>query len=336
MSGQGPGKETAPLMFPIRDTIQSRTVPVVNHLIIGVNILIFLMQVSQGDDATRFVMQHGLIPARITVPAIAVHFSLFQQAFFFISYMFLHGGIWHILGNMWMLYIFGDNVEDRLGHFRYLVFYLACGVLAGAVHMVSAPYSKLPTVGASGAIAGVMGAYLLLHPRAKVLTLIPIIIFPLFVEIPAFFFLGFWFIMQFVNAAGSAAGGIAWWAHVGGFVFGMILVSLFSVVPRLGADKMARSVTRRKRSPRLQVLRPSGMPAAADMHATLFVTPTEAKFGARKMVNVPWGYEKRLFTVVVPPGVRPGTRLRLKGLGKSGPGGERGDIYLEVVLSGEV
>ncbi|MBI9075677.1 MAG: rhomboid family intramembrane serine protease [Desulfatibacillum sp.] len=322
-------------MFPIRDTIQSRTVPVVNNLIIGVNILVFLVQLSLGTGASQFVTHYGLTPARYTVPEIAAYFSLSQQAFSFFSYMFLHGGFLHLLGNMWMLYIFGDNVEDRLGHFRYLAFFLACGVLAGAAHMVSAPYSKLPTVGASGAIAGVMGAYFLLHPRAKVLTLIPIIIIPFFVEIPAFFFLGFWFVMQFLNAAGSASGGIAWWAHVGGFIFGMILVRLIPMAPQIGADRMVRSVTKRRRSPRLQVLRPSGAPAVADMTATLFVTPTEARLGAKKIVNIPWGYEKRLFTVVVPPGVRPGTKLRLKGLGKSGPGGERGDIYLEVALTRE-
>ena len=323
-------------MIPIRDTIPSRTVPVVNNLIIGVNIVIFLLQMSLGSEASQVIFQYGLIPARISVEQYSVHFSLFQKAFWFVSYMFLHGGFWHILGNMWMLYIFGDNVEDRLGHFRYLAFYLACGVVAGAVHMISAPYSKLPTVGASGAIAGVMGAYFLLYPRAKVLTLVPIIIIPLFFEIPAFFFLGVWFLMQFLNAAGSAAGGVAWWAHIGGFIFGMILVPVFSTVPRIGADKMVRNVTQRKRSPRLQVLRPEGTPVSTDLFSTLYITPTEAMLGAKKLVNIPWGYEKRLFTVVVPPGLNPGSKLRLKGLGKARSDGGRGDLFLEIALTREV
>ena len=319
-------------MFPIRDTIPSRTVPVVNNLIIGVNIVVFLMQLSYGEASSQFLVHYGLIPARLTVDYYSAHFSLFQKGFWLISYMFLHGGFMHILGNMWMLYIFGDNVEDRLGHLRYLAFYLACGILAAVVHIISDPYSKLPTVGASGAIAGVMGAYFLLHPRAKVLTLIPIIIIPFFFEIPAFFFLGFWFLMQFLNAAGSAAGGVAWWAHVGGFVFGMLLVPLFSTVPRIGADRAVRSVTQRKKSPRLQVLRPNTAPSSADLHGILRITPTEAYLGAKKLVNIPWGYEKRLFTVTVPPGMSHGAKLRLKGLGKARSDGTRGDLYLEIAL----
>lgn len=320
-------------MFPIRDTIPSNTVPVVNNLIIAVNVLVFLMQLSYGEASSQFLFHFGLIPARLTVEQYSVHFTLSQKAFWLISYMFLHGGFMHILGNMWMLYIFGDNVEDRLGHFRYLVFYLACGVLAAMVHIVSDPYSKLPTVGASGAIAGVMGAYFLLHPRAKVLTLIPIIIIPLFFEIPAFFFLGVWFFMQFVNAAGSASEGVAWWAHVGGFIFGMILVPLFSTVPQIGADRAVRSVTQRKRSPRLQVLHPESAPSTADLHGVLYITPSESFLGAKKLVNIPWGYEKRLFTVVVPPGMNPGAKLRLKGLGKARADGTRGDLYLEIALN---
>ncbi len=320
-------------MFPIRDTIQSRTIPVVNNLIIGLNVLVFLFQITQESSTSYLLTYYGLIPARYTVSEISTHFTLAQQAFAFVSYMFLHGGFLHLLGNMWMLYIFGDNVEDRLGHFRYLLFYLACGILAGVVHLVSAPYSKIPTVGASGAIAGVMGAYFLLHPKARVLTLIPIIIIPWFVEIPAFIFLGFWFVMQFLNATGGAAGGIAWWAHVGGFIFGMLLLQRFARLPDLGTGKLSKTLTERKATPKLQVLHPSGPPDSTDLNALLFITPNEALHGARKLVNIPWGFQKQLLTVVVPPGVGPGTKLRLRGMGRLKPDGQRGDIYLEVVLT---
>jgi len=145
----------------------------------------------------------------------------------------MHGGFFHILGNMWFLYIFGDNVEDRLGHFRYLAFYLLCGLASGISHLVLNWTSQIPTIGASGAIAGVMGAYFILYPKAKVLTLVPIFFFIQFVEIPAFLFLGFWILFQFLSAATSSAqaGGIAWWAHVGGFIFGIIFLKLFQRLP---------------------------------------------------------------------------------------------------------
>ncbi len=132
------------------------------------------------------------------------------------SYMFLHGGFWHFLGNMWFLYIFGDNIESRMGSLKFLGFYGICGILSGFFHFLLHPVSPIPTIGASGAVAGVMGAYFLFFPRTKILTLFPIVIFPLFFEIPAFIFLGIWFLMQFMNAAGSGAStGVAWWAHVG-------------------------------------------------------------------------------------------------------------------------
>jgi membrane associated rhomboid family serine protease len=135
---------------------------------------------------------------------------------------------------MWMLYIFGDNVEDHLGPFRYVAFYFLCGIFSGAFHLFTNIHSNVPVIGASGAIAGVMGAYLLLYPGARILTLIPIFIFPLFIEIPAYFFLGFWFLLQFLNAAGSIHGAseIAWWAHVGGFMAGLLLHRLFCLRKR--------------------------------------------------------------------------------------------------------
>ena len=211
-------------MFPLRDTVPTRNYPVVNNTLIGINVVIFLYQLSQGAGIDRFIYIYGLVPARYTVPQLSSYFSVWQQGFSFLAFMFLHGGFLHLLGNMWSLYIFGDNVEDRLGHLRYLGFYLICGIASGISHILLNLYSNIPTIGASGAIAGVMGAYFLLHPRAKILTLIPIFFIPYFIEIPAAFFLGAWFILQFLNAAGShgSMGGVAWWAHIGGFIFGII------------------------------------------------------------------------------------------------------------------
>ena len=202
-------------MIPIRDTIKAETYPMVNLSLITINVVVFLFELSQGPALSRFVYTYGLVPARYSVPQISTHFDSGQQIFSFLSFMFLHGGFLHLLGNMWILYIFGDNVEDKLGHFRYLVFYLLCGFTSGMSHLFLNWYSEIPTVGASGAIAGVMGAYFVLYPGARVLTLIPIFFFLQFVEIPAFLFLGLWFVFQFLSAAVSSGqeGGIAWWAH---------------------------------------------------------------------------------------------------------------------------
>jgi hypothetical protein len=321
-------------MIPIRDTIRSQHKAVVNTALIGINILVFLLQLSQGSDLDRFVYYYGLVPARYTEPRLAAYFTLGQQIFSLLSFMFLHGGFWHILGNMWFLHIFGDNVEDRLGPLRYGLFYVACGLASGVSHLFLNPHSNVPTIGASGAIAGVMGAYFLLYPRSRVLTLIPIIIIPWFVEIPAFFFLGFWFVLQFINAAGShaQASGIAWWAHVGGFVFGMIFLKLFQLLPATGVSDRLREATATKTTHRLQVIRPAPAGSDAHLYATLTISPYEALVGTRKLVNIPWGFQKRLFNVLVPPGIAAGQILRLKGLGKITPAGERGDLLLKVIV----
>lgn len=319
-------------MLPIRDTINSRSVPVVNLSLIGINIVIFLLQISKGSDLDLFNYYYGLVPARYFVPDIRDYFSFNQQVFALFSFMFLHGSFLHLLGNMWSLYIFGDNVEDRLGPARYLFFYLCCGLASGLSHMFLNPQSDIPTIGASGAIAGIMGAYFLLFPTAKVLTLIPIIIIPWFVEIPAFFFLGFWFLMQFINAAGNhgQAGGIAWWAHIGGFVFGMIFINLFRLMPATGVSSRMQQLTAKKKTHRLQVIHPS--PSGNDHHlyGIISITPYEAMVGTRKLVNIPWGFQKRLFNVLVPAGISQGTVLRLHGLGKIMPEGDRGDLLLKV------
>ena len=322
-------------MFPIRDTIPSKTYPVVTHALIGINVVVFLYQMTLGPNLDKFIYIYGLVPARYTVDYYAQYFSFGQQAFAWISFMFLHGGFMHLLGNMWTLYIFGDNVEDHLGSIRYLVFYLLCGLASGLSHMLLNSGSNIPTIGASGAIAGVMGAYFLLHPGARILTLIPILFIPWFVEIPAFVFLGFWFFLQFLNAAGSGtAGGVAWWAHIGGFVFGMIFLKLFSRVPATGIGDRLRSATQKRHTSRLQVIRPSAPGEDLNLYGVIDVTAYESLTGTRKLVTVPWGFRRKMVRVSVPPGVNEGTKLRLKGLGKPGPDGQSGDLMLKVRILG--
>ncbi|MFO7460599.1 MAG: rhomboid family intramembrane serine protease [Desulfatiglandales bacterium] len=319
-------------MIPIRDTTQSRNYPVVNNTLIGINVLLFLVQLMQGPGIERFFFTYGLVPARYTNPEIAVYFTPVQQGLAFVSFMFLHGGFLHLLGNMWSLHIFGDNVEDRLGPLRYLVFYLLCGWLSGLTHFFFNLDSRIPTIGASGAIAGVMGAYLILFPFARILTLIPIFFIPYFVEIPAFVFLGIWFLLQFLSATAvrSGMGGIAWWAHVGGFLFGILLLKLFLKIPQAGLTKRMRSATSKRKTPHLQVLRTLANHQDPHLHGTISVSPQEANSGTKKLVNVPWGFHSRVLRVVIPPGVKEGATLRLAGLGKTAPGIGKGDLLLKV------
>ena len=220
-------------MIPIRDTIRSYNFPVINWSIIILNSLVFLYQLILPPAALQsFIRTFGMVPSHVTLANPASFATLFTN-------MFLHGGWFHIISNMWVLYIFGDNVEDRMGSGRYLVFYLLSGLAANLLQLFFSPGSNVPTIGASGAIAGILGGYFLLFPRARVITLILLFIFPWFVEIPAVIFLGFWFVTQLFSglsslgtAAGMEMGGIAWWAHVGGFVFGLLLVRIFSRRPR--------------------------------------------------------------------------------------------------------
>jgi len=196
----------------------------VNYVLIGANVLAFFFELSLGTHLQSFVMVFGVVPER-TIAILTREPGLLHYAVFpFFTSMFLHGGWLHLLGNMLYLYIFGDNVEDALGHVRYLLFYLACGVAASATHLALNLDSAVPTVGASGAIAGVLGAYFLLYPKARVVTLLPLFIFIQIIEIPAFLFLGFWFLLQFISgtaaSASQNAGGVAWWAHIGGFAAG--------------------------------------------------------------------------------------------------------------------
>ena len=207
-------------MIPLRDVIPSRTVPVVTVTLILLNAAAWVLELSMSQRGLdQFIRLYGVVPAAL-------------RPITLLTSMFLHGGWFHIIGNMWWLWIFGDNVEDEFGHSRFLVFYLLCGLTAALGQIVMDPTSHLPTIGASGAIAGVMGAYLVLYPRSRVLTLIPPFLFSV-VEVPAIFLLGLWFLMQLVNAgavaatANTAGGGVAFAAHVAGFVVGILGVFAF-------------------------------------------------------------------------------------------------------------
>ena len=320
-------------MIPIRDIIPSKNYPIANNCIIGINVVLYLVELSYGAHLDRFIYTYGLVPARYSIPHISSYFTSTQNIFSILSFMFLHGGFFHLLGNMWSLYIFGDNVEDRLGSFRYIVFYLLCGITSGLSHLIVNVHSNVPTIGASGAIAGVMGAYLILHPNSKILTLIPILFIPWFIEVPAFIFLGLWFVLQFINAAGSGGGGIAWWAHIGGFIFGIVFLKIFLILPETGASHKIRRATTKKKTHRLQVIRPVGPGNDSHLYGSIGVTSFEAQTGTNKLVNIPWGFKKRIVKVIVPSGVKEGSMLRLKGMGKITPEGKRGDLYLKVAIT---
>ena len=223
-------------MFPLRDTIPSTRVPVVTIGIIIANSLVFLFELGRGTCGLEYLFDDwGVVPcyftgkclSRLRTPCGFIPAHLQPNYFTLLSSMFLHGGWMHIIGNMWSLWIFGDNIEDRMGRVGFLCFYLLSGLAAGVLHIAFNTTSRAPTVGASGAIAGVMGAYLLLFPRATVITLVPIFIFLQAVELPAVVFLGLWFLMNLWSGIGSLAahtqaGGVAWWAHIGGFLLGLL------------------------------------------------------------------------------------------------------------------
>lgn len=328
--------ETLQAMIPIRDQIPSKSYPVVTRGIIGVNILVFLYQMMQGENIERFVYLYGLVPARYSVPEVAAHFTSGEQVFALFSFMFLHGGFLHILGNMWFLHIFGDNVEDRMGSTRFLLFYLLCGWVSGFAQLWANWTSTVPTIGASGAIAGVMGAYLILFPGARIITLIPIFFIPYFIEIRAVVFLGIWFLFQFFYASLSGpegGGGIAWWAHIGGFVFGMIAVKLFSHLPGSRIDEKLSETFTRSSTPRLQRIQPLTANDDLDLQGSVVITSKEARNGTRKMISVPGDAARRTFMVTIPPETESGTRIRLAGLGRK-EGDRSGDIYLKISVEG--
>lgn len=220
-------------MIPLRDTIPSQHFPVVTILLIIVNSLIFMFEVSLGPNLNAFISYFGMIPKRYFYLTENDWYNFVDRLYPFFTSMFLHGGWLHVIGNLWFLWIFGDNVEDVLGRKNYLFFYILCGLVAGYAHAYTNPESSIPTVGASGAVAGVMGAYFVYFPRSRILTLIPIFFFFHFIEVPAYFFLGIWFLFQFFSGAidlvvrSDACCGVAWWAHIGGFVVGSSLALLF-------------------------------------------------------------------------------------------------------------
>ena len=215
-------------MFPLRDNIPSRRLPAVNYILIAANVAAFAYELSLGRHGDAFILRYGLIPLRFSKPWLFPHTGPFDLVVPVWTSMFLHGGWLHLISNMWCLFVFGDNVEDKMGHFRYLVFYLICGLAAGAAQTAVGWGSPVPVIGASGAIAGVMGAYFLLFPRARVLTVVPIFIFLKTVELPAWVFLGIWFAMQlFFGSLPGPGEGVAFWAHIGGFVGGVLLMRRF-------------------------------------------------------------------------------------------------------------
>lgn len=213
-------------MIPLRDSQPSYSPPVMTVAIIAANVLIFLFEFSLDPfSLNHLIYVYGVIPDRFQFSDL-------------ITSMFLHGGWMHLIGNMWFLWIYGDNVEDILGRWKFLLFYLLCGVAAGLTHVLTNPLSRVPTIGASGAVAGVMGAYLLKFPHSRILTLVPIFVFFTTVEVPAAFILVYWMVIQLFSGVGSIGyshlqeGGVAWFAHVGGFLAGMVLVNLFRPRPR--------------------------------------------------------------------------------------------------------
>lgn len=210
----------------------SEKYPIITLLLIAVNVSVFFYEISLGPHLPELVKVLGVVPKRFFNSQLYASQGLLGRYFPIFTSLFLHGGWVHLLGNMLYLWVFADNVEDRLGHLKFPIFYVLCGCGASLAHIFANPTSSLPSIGASGAIAGILGAYFILFPKSQVLTLVPIFFFLQIVEIPAFIFLGVWFVMQFFNGVltlslGSAqAVGIAWWAHIGGFLSGIILILL--------------------------------------------------------------------------------------------------------------
>jgi len=220
-------------MFPLKDNIPAKNFPYVNIGLIVINVIFFIYELSYGHEVDRIIFALGFVPARFLAHQSEnwLNPAGFLPVF---SSMFLHANLIHLLSNMWMLWIFGDNVEDCMGHGRYLLFFLLCGLASVGAQTISDPHSTIPMVGASGAISGVLGAYFLTYPHARILTLLPIVIFFYLIELPAYFFLGFWFVIQFLqgslyslNSEQIPGGGVAWWAHVGGFAAGVMLLWAF-------------------------------------------------------------------------------------------------------------
>ncbi|MEO8356583.1 MAG: rhomboid family intramembrane serine protease [Chloroflexota bacterium] len=214
-------------MFPLYDTVRSLKFPLVNLILIVANVLAFLYEIQMESSALEeFIFTWGLIPGHFLSDPSSGWTNILTS-------MFLHGGWFHIINNMWVLFIFGDNVEARMGSIRYLIFYLLGGTAAGLMQTYILPFSDKPMIGASGAVAGVLGAYLILFPRSRIASIVPLFFIFTLIEIPAFIFLLFWFASQLYSGLfavqGGGGSGIAWWAHIGGFIFGVVMVSFFAI-----------------------------------------------------------------------------------------------------------
>jgi membrane associated rhomboid family serine protease len=221
-------------MIPIRHTVPTKTTPIVNRAIVIANGIVFLAQILMGERTESLINIFGFIPARLMNPA-AYGYSTFEVTVTLVTSLFLHGGFVHLIGNMIYLWVFGGAVEDLFGHVRYFLFYILCGAIGSLTHTLILPHSTVPSIGASGSIAGVLGAFLVLRPRARIVTLFPLVVYWAMAEIRAALFLPVWFAMQFMNGFLSLAAaahteevsGIAWWAHVGGFLFGAIVAGFY-------------------------------------------------------------------------------------------------------------
>ena len=319
-------------MIPVRDSNPSSSTPVANYTIIGINIAVFFIQLTSPLGMDHFIYKWGLVPAKYTDPGLISYYPDSFTLIHFFSFMFLHGGWLHLIGNMWSLFIFGDNVEDRLGSVKYVIFYILCGFISGFAHFIFNMSANIPVVGASGAIAGIMGAYFVLFPGARILTIIPIIIIPWFIEIPAFIFLGIWFLIQLLNAAGASVSGIAWWAHVSGFLAGALMLGLFTRLPSIGLSQRIKDAFPRKKTPDIITLKTLEIPESNDLLGKIEISSFEALAGCIKKINLPWGFYNRLYKVNVPPGIRDGQKLRLNSLGLQGEYGTRGDLYIEIKI----
>ncbi|MBA7627115.1 hypothetical protein ES703_34577 [subsurface metagenome] len=220
-------------MIPLKDDNPTRTFPFITIILIILNCVFFIFELGQGEHLVTFVKSFGCIPYEITTGTDIEPCIFFPIRFTIFTSMFLHGGWMHLIGNMLYLWIFGNNIEDRLGHFRFTIFYLFIGVIASLTQIMVNPFSTIPQIGASGAVSGILGAYILLFPKTKVLTLIPLFYIIRIISLPAFVVLGFWIVLQiingFVSLSYTAQGGVAFFAHIGGFIAGLLFIKPFLI-----------------------------------------------------------------------------------------------------------
>ena len=234
-------------MIPLKDNLSLKRFPIVTLSLIVLNILVFVYELSLGPELLIFFKRYAIVPAQFFAGGYYDFFGRKQpltpleMAFPLLTSMFLHGGFLHLAGNMLYLWIFGDNIEDKIGSARFLILYLASGMVAATAHLIMNSDSAIPSLGASGAVSGVLGAYILLYPRARILTVLPILFFLQFFELPAFFFIGTWLVQQLLYgmvifwSKGAESGGIAWWAHIGGFIAGLVFLLLLKSITVKGS-----------------------------------------------------------------------------------------------------